>query len=500
MKDNMSNKNNIGGDILKRYNIDNLLEYLPDKEYLCLGCFCDGYSGKIMFVEDYCQNCLRKFRQPDSFDVSNLEYEAVRVEKINALSLNVGSDILKHFAIIFGWQKINISTEKERVLRIVKDAFVDIYEKLAKQEKEYIQKIYDVCLKSESLNKIMNYYVNLYNKTCESGDKNLKLIESISVKNLFGYHNYDFVMTKEALSIIIGTNGLGKTTIFQILKAILIKGDSLYSCYKKLEFILLIPFDEVSILFRDGTKILLKQEHVEGNEKRLLFSINNEKNIFFENDTNLRDLLKRKEKDKDDILLLHLFAEVETGLFYKATAVKDIYEIIEKKFPKIQSIKKRFLFIETKRISLTELKKEIAGKKPSRILKGIEKLSNCFSKLYYRDDPALKTICLSDKNKLVVKTSKNDIIDIENLSSGEKSALLILYEVIFHSETNAIILIDEPEISLHIAWQQQLGEMIQDLIKEKYGTQVIMATHSPFIAAGNTSILVEANLRGDDGE
>ena len=59
-------------------------------------------------------------------------------------------------------------------------------------------------------------------------------------------------------------------------------------------------------------------------------------------------------------------------------------------------------------------------------------------------------------------------------------------------------MIDEPEISLHIAWQQKLGEMIQKITQNKMGVQVIMTTHSPFITAGNTNLLVEAELIGDD--
>ena len=127
----------------------------------------------------------------------------------------------------------------------------------------------------------------------------------------------------------------------------------------------------------------------------------------------------------------------------------------------------------------------------------ISLLNKYFSKLYYVADPSRKTIELNEEKELIVKTSDAKKLDLSCLSSGEINILAILKEMIFESERDSIILVDEPEISLHIAWQQQLGEIIQDIIKFKKGVQVIMATHSPFIAAGNTDLLVEAELIGD---
>src|SRR5205823_3424720 len=40
-----------------------------------------------------------------------------------------------------------------------------------------------------------------------------------------------------------------------------------------------------------------------------------------------------------------------------------------------------------------------------------------------------------------------------HLSSGEQHLLVLLYELLFVVEPNSLIMIDEPEISLHVAWQ-----------------------------------------------
>ena len=76
-----------------------------------------------------------------------------------------------------------------------------------------------------------------------------------------------------------------------------------------------------------------------------------------------------------------------------------------------------------------------------------------------------------------VQTDQGEL-SIELLSSGEKHLLRILVECLA-SESNCL-LIDEPELSLHIDWQHELP---QALITVNPAAQVIMATHSPDIMA-----------------
>lgn len=70
------------------------------------------------------------------------------------------------------------------------------------------------------------------------------------------------------------------------------------------------------------------------------------------------------------------------------------------------------------------------------------------------------------------------------LSSGEKNLIVLFYELMFITpekefpNQEIIVLIDEPESSLHILWQNQLLQAIMDIVKEKKNIQVIVATHS----------------------
>ncbi len=67
-----------------------------------------------------------------------------------------------------------------------------------------------------------------------------------------------------------------------------------------------------------------------------------------------------------------------------------------------------------------------------------------------------------------------------DLSSGEQHELVLLYELLFKVESNSLVLIDEPELSLHVTWQAQFLEDIQEIM-ELTDLSVLMATHSPDI-------------------
>jgi predicted ATP-binding protein involved in virulence len=91
-----------------------------------------------------------------------------------------------------------------------------------------------------------------------------------------------------------------------------------------------------------------------------------------------------------------------------------------------------------------------------------------------------KTIHIDSEKGFYFKTSKDKELELGELSSGEQHEVVLLYELIFNTAPNNMVLIDEPEISLHVAWQK---EFVKDLLKiiELQGFQVMMATHSPSI-------------------
>ena len=64
------------------------------------------------------------------------------------------------------------------------------------------------------------------------------------------------------------------------------------------------------------------------------------------------------------------------------------------------------------------------------------------------------------------------------LSSGEKQILVILLTVLVEDQQPYVLLMDEPEVSLHIEWQKQLIDLILEL---NPNVQIILTTHSPAV-------------------
>lgn len=79
-----------------------------------------------------------------------------------------------------------------------------------------------------------------------------------------------------------------------------------------------------------------------------------------------------------------------------------------------------------------------------------------------------------------VATYSDSTILPQSLSSGEQHELVMFYDLIFNASENTLILIDEPELSLHIKWQlDYVDELLQTISATKFSA--VLATHSPQI-------------------
>lgn len=93
-----------------------------------------------------------------------------------------------------------------------------------------------------------------------------------------------------------------------------------------------------------------------------------------------------------------------------------------------------------------------------------------------------------------LKIVRNDGLELalDKLSSGEKQIIVLYYDLIFGLENKTILLIDEPEISLHVAWQR---EMLDDFNKivflQKDQLSIIVATHSPQLINNHWNMVID---------
>ncbi|MBD8082608.1 AAA family ATPase [Chryseobacterium caseinilyticum] len=91
-----------------------------------------------------------------------------------------------------------------------------------------------------------------------------------------------------------------------------------------------------------------------------------------------------------------------------------------------------------------------------------------------------KSIYINERNELVVETQSGKSFSLFNLSSGEKQLLIIFGQSLLQDENPHIYIADEPELSLHIEWQEKLVKNLKNL---NPNSQIIFATHSPDIVA-----------------
>jgi len=74
------------------------------------------------------------------------------------------------------------------------------------------------------------------------------------------------------------------------------------------------------------------------------------------------------------------------------------------------------------------------------------------------------------------------------LSSGERQVLTMLFCATHMSPADGTMLIDEPEISLHVDWQRII---LDEIMRQAGDRQVIVCTHAPEVVAEHRKALVE---------
>lgn len=72
------------------------------------------------------------------------------------------------------------------------------------------------------------------------------------------------------------------------------------------------------------------------------------------------------------------------------------------------------------------------------------------------------------------------IVPFDHLSTGEQQMILLLVRMVAAAEEGALFIVDEPEASLHVAWQRALPGVF-DILRDAYGLQLAIATHSPVL-------------------
>ena len=211
---------------------------------------------------------------------------------------------------------------------------------------------------------------------------------------------------------------------------------------------------------------------------------------------NIEQGLKNKNKieiefESDEKSLNNLIENGETKVIYVPATVefrnvwndeKYFLELIKDKFSYTIGTYKFRNIPDYIRSKIMNKVTEGSDKSSQQIMEEVvSEINEMFQVLDENND--IKLVGMSKANSLekilpIFKNSSGDTFDINNLSSGEKQLFLRTLAIRTMEPENSIILIDEPELSLHPRWQQRIVDVYRKIGKNN---QIIIATHSPHI-------------------
>lgn len=264
---------------------------------------------------------------------------------------------------------------------------------------------------------------------------------------IFGKFRVDF---DENMTVFVGLNGTGKTTILEIIYNILSFNVEYFEEYKEFTFVELLILEDdkkknIKIQKEDTIQVYINDEKVYEIDKLL----SENRVIYAPSEVNFKNgiingVAKIEEKNSSSVLLDY----DEMGRTLKQFLVNEKYK------------------------DLTDISK--GNMSSANRIESFKKLYNNF----FEDKEFIGIDDETFEPQIKLK-SNGKILNIKDLSSGEKQIFFRGGSLLQHNAENAIILIDEPEISMHPEWQQKILEFYRGISKT---SQYILSTHSPHIA------------------
>ena len=284
-------------------------------------------------------------------------------------------------------------------------------------------------------------------------------IKNLHIKEFKGLRDISINFEKNDkpldLVVLAGSNGSGKT---RVLESIL-KYFQDYLDYKQNNI-------EVGIFYEE------KEKNCISNVQNFFYGL---KNFSYHEVNNPLYEIHIEIKNKLDILPKIIYVPTEIN-FQKmntaSTALVQEYNFIN--IVNTNLIKDIPSYIATKMISaMLKNKNEKVGDVQKKVF---DEINEIFENLNI--DVKVEDISQDGRNITLFTNSAGDKFDINELSSGEKQLFLRTLAIRMLNPENSIILIDEPELSLHPKWQQRIVDVYRKIGKNN---QIIIATHSPHI-------------------
>jgi len=300
-------------------------------------------------------------------------------------------------------------------------------------------------------------------------DEAIKYISKIEIKGLFGDDSLRVWNLHPKVNILSGPNGSGKSTVLKYLYSVINNFNSHPDKFLRNKI------NHLKVTFNNSKSICYKYVP-ESEEYEVESSRNIDRSILYR-DSQADSIAGVKEIHKafkKSSIFIDFIKPIDNELLTKETAQKFDGEIktyldwliylLQRKYLSYQvDLGKRALRLNGNN---SEQKRQEISHPRERF---IEILNEVFSHTgKYVDDTENEILfCLDDKE-----------ISPYHLSSGEKQIIIILLTTLVQDQQPTILLMDEPEISIHFDVQEKLIDYIREL---NPNVQIILATHSPAI-------------------
>jgi predicted ATP-binding protein involved in virulence len=263
------------------------------------------------------------------------------------------------------------------------------------------------------------------------------MLTRIKIKSLFNVYDYDIDLTnsdKTTVKFLTAPNGFGKTTLLDFINS------AMHQSYDKM---FLTPFQRFELFYEEaGSETIYKYLVAREDEK----SVAKDTDLVQTLSKTLNIKLQRINGDEEMLIEQFSVKQMLNGACTTEGSTDNT----------------QMFFVSRTCFYLTD-KRTLMQKK---------------------DDIRVEDETLEIDKRFGFRFVSNDelhtILTLDQLSSGEKQMIIQVYELLFRAQSGTLVMIDEPELSLHMMWQMNYLKNLTEIASLR-GFQCVVATHSPQI-------------------
>jgi predicted ATP-binding protein involved in virulence len=362
-------------------------------------------------------------------------------------------------------------------------------------------------------------------------------LKSVRIEGLFGMFDHTIELKEQNLTILYGANGVGKTTVFKIidrfftnLEGISVgKSKSTSSLYKSFiveyyhkmyaigEYANYTPFYDIV----DETPLpimktkLISTQRLQTLEKENSLRIDQTNNKLINNAAKYAkdivekyNILLKKYETQANELKMSLGERLKNKSVRKDLSDAELHQIWEEVQQKLADLQAVGLWEEGNKISPPEtttdpVDRAILSVNWQDLRESLKAYDGLYAQLALFLDIinnrrfSFKSVQFKPEEGFIFTNHKGVRLKAEDLSSGEQHEFILMYELLFEIPEHSLVMIDEPEISLHVIWQMEFVNDMLEIIKMR-NISIMAATHSPDIINGRWDLTV--NLKSNEQE